>query len=302
MSPPVSDAAASDDSDSSPDILGTTKVPGQPKRRRLKTSKAEAVPASLSTGIHPPAKKKSRTLKPSSTPMDAVQRHPTPLRMMSSVSSNVESIAGPSVITDPYLYVAWSNATQEEQDNGDWKKSAKAPMRADQKKPPRRQLSRSLASDESSKPSSKPSSSSSSSSTHMDAVQRRPTPLRMMSTVSSNVESIVGSSVITDPYLYVAWSNATQAEQDNGDWKKSAKAPMRADQKKPPRRQTSRAPKFAKAPTHPDSDASDTSSDEEDKMVLSKKSCKAPLGVLPPSPDDDDDSADGDGDEISTPW
>ena len=57
MSPPVSDAAASDDSNSSPDILGTTKVPGQPKRRRLKISKVVAVPASLSTGIHLPAKK-----------------------------------------------------------------------------------------------------------------------------------------------------------------------------------------------------------------------------------------------------
>eukprot|EP00978_Attheya_sp_CCMP212_P043169 scaffold277231_cov64-Attheya_sp.AAC.3 len=57
MSPPVSDAAASDDSDSSSDILGTTKVLGHPKRCRMKTSKAVAVTASLSTGIHPPAKK-----------------------------------------------------------------------------------------------------------------------------------------------------------------------------------------------------------------------------------------------------
>eukprot|EP00978_Attheya_sp_CCMP212_P011382 scaffold28086_cov32-Attheya_sp.AAC.1 len=222
---------------------------------------------------------------------------------MSSVSSNVESIAGHSVITDPYLYVAWSNATHEERDNGDWKKSIKAPMRAGQKKPPQRQLSQSLASDESSKPSSKPSSSSSSSSTHMDAVQRRPTPPRLMSTVSSNVESIAGPPIITDPYLYVAWSKATREEQDNGDWKKSAKAPMRADKKEPPRRQLSRAPESAQAPIHPDSDASDKSSDEEDKMVLSKKSCKPPLGAsLPPSPDDDDDSEDGDGDEISTTW
>eukprot|EP00978_Attheya_sp_CCMP212_P028723 scaffold99971_cov51-Attheya_sp.AAC.1 len=94
MSPPVSDAAASDDSESSPDILGTTKVPGQSKRRRLKISK-EAVPASLSTGIHPPAQKKSRTLKPSSTHTDAGVWPPSPLRMMSSVASNVESIAGP---------------------------------------------------------------------------------------------------------------------------------------------------------------------------------------------------------------
>eukprot|EP00978_Attheya_sp_CCMP212_P046010 scaffold369440_cov98-Attheya_sp.AAC.3 len=57
MSPPVSDAAASDDYDSSSDILGTTKVPGHPKQRRMNNSKAVAVPASLSTGIHPPAKK-----------------------------------------------------------------------------------------------------------------------------------------------------------------------------------------------------------------------------------------------------
>eukprot|EP00978_Attheya_sp_CCMP212_P043167 scaffold277231_cov64-Attheya_sp.AAC.1 len=76
---------------------------------------------------------------------------------------------------------------------------------------------------------------------------------------------------------------------------------MRADKKKPPCRQLSRAPESAKAPMHPDSDASDKSSNEEDKMdtkVLSKKSCKPPLGALPPSPDDDSD----DGDEISTKW
>eukprot|EP00978_Attheya_sp_CCMP212_P046008 scaffold369440_cov98-Attheya_sp.AAC.1 len=217
---------------------------------------------------NPPRRQLSRAFasdkssKPSSTHMDAVQRHPTPLRMMSTVSLNVESVAGSPIITDPYLYVAWSNATPEEQDNGDWKKyakapmhadkknpshrqfsrapesakaslhpdsdasdklsdeedkwkqSAKAPIHADKKKPPRRQLSRALASDESSKPSS----------THMDAVQRHPTPLCMMSTVSSNVESIAGPPIITDTYLYVAWSNATPEEQDNGDWKKYAKA------------------------------------------------------------------------------
>ena len=59
-----------------------------------------------------------------------------------------------------------------------------------------------------------------------------------------------------------------------------------------------KAPTHPGSPTHPDSDASDTSSDEEDQIVLSKQSCKPPLGALPPSQDDDDDSADGDGDEL----
>eukprot|EP00978_Attheya_sp_CCMP212_P043168 scaffold277231_cov64-Attheya_sp.AAC.2 len=115
----------------------------------------------------------------------------------------------------------------------------------------------------------------------MDAVQRHPTPPRMMSALSSNVESIAGPPIITDPHLYVAWSNATPEEQDNFDWKKSAKAPMRADKKKPPHRQLSRAPESAKAPMHPDSDASDKSSDEEDKW---KQSAKAPMRAYQKKP------------------
>eukprot|EP00978_Attheya_sp_CCMP212_P023574 scaffold72563_cov50-Attheya_sp.AAC.1 len=56
VSPPASDAAASDDSSS--DLLGTTKVKGHPKHRHMMTSEEVAVSASLSTGIPQHAKKK----------------------------------------------------------------------------------------------------------------------------------------------------------------------------------------------------------------------------------------------------
>eukprot|EP00978_Attheya_sp_CCMP212_P036558 scaffold166853_cov50-Attheya_sp.AAC.2 len=138
-----------------------------------------------------------------------------------------------------------------------------------------------------------------------------------MSTISLHVESIAGPPMVTNPYLFVAWSNSISEDKDNFvSWKKAAKSPMRADPsaKKPPRRQLSRAPasdessyeenkmdkklpskKSAKAPMRADPDASDKSSDDEDKMdkkLPSKKSAKAPIRADPDASDESSDDED----------
>ena len=93
---------------------------------------------------------KASNLSPSmSSKTVAVRRHPTPPRLTSTISSHVEALAGPPRVTDPIAFVAWSNATSEDQVvnplphmKKSIKKSIKAPKRADPKPPPRKQLMR----------------------------------------------------------------------------------------------------------------------------------------------------------------